>query len=184
MKCPFCESELQSYSVPSRLAQAASPVHAEDVVLDHCDTCKAVWFDRGELTLVTGVEVSRLPFVGNDDRVQPKCRACGADNVRGATVCEYCKAPLYVLCPRCSGRFFHTSVLHTPVDTYSSAGQRSGPQAFCGALAQIAMDCGASTRAVRASASQERAVLFDIERISTSVSESRASAVNSGFSPI
>ena len=124
MKCPFCGSELDAYTAPSRLANAAaSPVLSEGVVLDHCDACKGVWFDRGELSLVAGVNLSNLRFVGSDNRVRPKCRGCGADNARGATVCEYCKETLHVQCPRCEeGRLFRTTVLNTPVDTCFTCG--------------------------------------------------------------
>ena len=124
MKCPFCGGELQAYTAPSRVAEAAvSRVLSEGVVLDHCDDCKAVWFDRGELTLVSGIDLSNVRFVGKDIRIRPKCRGCGADNAQGNTVCAFCEEKLHMLCPRCDeGKLFCTSVLGTSVDTCFACG--------------------------------------------------------------
>lgn len=123
MKCPYCDAPLLAYSVPSRIRDLrAGNLCDEAVVLDHCDCCKAVWFDRGEISTVSGFNLSQFRFEGKKRLVQRKCRKCGAVNSTHGTDCEYCGANLFIHCPRCNGRLCRTSLLNFPLDTCFDCG--------------------------------------------------------------
>ena len=73
--------------------------HREAVVVDVCGSCKAVFFDRGELDEVAFLEDGTERRISAFGRPRDECRVCGM-NVGGEM---HCDVPLDVYCGRCNG---------------------------------------------------------------------------------
>jgi Zn-finger nucleic acid-binding protein len=109
MKCPRCKNELRDFTVGSLdLIDTAKKI---DIHLDSCDRCEGTWFDRGELSAFTGVELSGHRLTEKKAAVLENCPGCGANNSKLMQNCVYCQRNSQLLCPRCSNGIEHTNLL-------------------------------------------------------------------------
>ena len=84
------------------LATAASE-GKKSLEIDFCQSCKGIWFDKGELTQTyhQGSLPEKLLGTPNLARDQVVCQSCGTCNPRSRKKCLACKAALEFLCPVC-----------------------------------------------------------------------------------
>jgi Zn-finger nucleic acid-binding protein len=81
---------------------AESPVAAGDLELDRCGGCRGAWYDRDELDLLLGRDLSvELGAHRRGPSLLARCPRCGAAAAGREAACPRCGESLAAVCPRC-----------------------------------------------------------------------------------
>ena len=79
---------------------------ADVLVLDHCQRCGGVWFEKGEVQRLTRHAPEELwKFIPpRSSTVAPPCHSCHAPLARDAETCTVCGEENRIACPLCTKR--------------------------------------------------------------------------------
>ena len=113
MKCPKCSNIMDQWE-------------SRGVALDHCNSCKGLWFDQGELTrhfLNSGSRISEQDLEAN--RETPfSCPRCQAGHLIEAHLAS---VPVDT-CKRCHGIFLDLGEVHELMGAITRASSASDPK--------------------------------------------------------